>query len=310
MSGLRSFHLRCFSSSIDPQADIVTTTTCTSESSSQTKFRDHQDTLCPVHVVHLITLLVRFSSSLSEQSTLQVVIDCPAELSAILHPSFDTRLALATSLFSSVAWSTIDAILVSSPAGAMALPLITEYTEFSGRVYCTEPVLYFAQLALLEMATESAELGSMSSVLRGVRVARLKGMFGISDPPPNDREHTILSIPGNERGDLLLRAVYSVRDVESCLGKVQALRMGERVVGIFHVSFPSAHLNFSRISLVNLTLLQYAAVIVLVVVVGYSRRHFKNWRTLGNLVYTPATSSPWILSLLPVRMQLFWAIAT
>jgi len=37
--------------------------------------------------------------------------------------------------------SLVDAILISNPHNMLALPFITEYTSFKGKVYATEPTL-------------------------------------------------------------------------------------------------------------------------------------------------------------------------
>ncbi len=37
--------------------------------------------------------------------------------------------------------STVDAILISNPRNMLALPFITQYSAFQGKIYATDPVI-------------------------------------------------------------------------------------------------------------------------------------------------------------------------
>jgi integrator complex subunit 9 len=55
------------------------------------------------------------------------------------------RFLVQTPDFSSVDWKAIDFILISSYGHMLALPYVTEYTEFMGKIYATEPTIEFGR---------------------------------------------------------------------------------------------------------------------------------------------------------------------
>ena len=50
-----------------------------------------------------------------------------------------------TSEFSSIDWNSIDFIFITNYNHMLALPYITEYTDFKGKIYATEPTVLFGR---------------------------------------------------------------------------------------------------------------------------------------------------------------------
>lgn len=61
-------------------------------------------------------------------------------------------------------WEHIDVILVSSYYDAIALPFITEYSKFNGRIFATLPTIEFARLAMKEKIDYITQLNSNNDV--------------------------------------------------------------------------------------------------------------------------------------------------
>ena len=55
------------------------------------------------------------------------------------------RFLVQTPDFSAVDWKAVDFILISSYRHMLALPFVTEYTEFMGKIYATEPTIEFGR---------------------------------------------------------------------------------------------------------------------------------------------------------------------
>ena len=50
-----------------------------------------------------------------------------------------------------IMWDAVDAILISSYTSILALPLITQYSRFRGRIFATLPTIQFGRLAIQEL---------------------------------------------------------------------------------------------------------------------------------------------------------------
>ncbi|KAJ2358075.1 Integrator complex subunit 9 [Coemansia erecta] len=96
---------------------------------------------------------------LCELEDTMFVVDCgwPTELSSDKQPSPSNKTHTAKSTFanprdalSSINWSRVDFILVSNYEQMTLLPYITEYTEFAGPVYATEPTKAYGRCVLEE----------------------------------------------------------------------------------------------------------------------------------------------------------------
>ncbi|CAI2184904.1 1555_t:CDS:2, partial [Funneliformis geosporum] len=61
------------------------------------------------------------------------------------------RFLVETPEFSSIDWNNIDFIFITNYNHMLALPYITEYTEFKGKIYATEPTVLFARQMMKEL---------------------------------------------------------------------------------------------------------------------------------------------------------------
>ncbi|GBC43971.2 integrator complex subunit 9 [Rhizophagus irregularis DAOM 181602=DAOM 197198] len=64
---------------------------------------------------------------------------------AILENKENDKKRLETPEFSSIDWNIIDFIFITNYNHMLALPYITEYTNFKGKIYATEPTVLFGR---------------------------------------------------------------------------------------------------------------------------------------------------------------------
>ncbi|KAJ1972820.1 Integrator complex subunit 9 [Dimargaris xerosporica] len=105
-----------------------------------------------------------------------------------------------------VDWAAVDFILISNHTQMLALPFITEYTDFSGQVYFTEAGLVFGRCALEEMRAYHNE-----PVALGAAVSTSADASGSQTMLPS----TVPSLP------------YTHKDIHRTLEKIQVLRYRE-----------------------------------------------------------------------------------
>ena len=102
---------------------------------------------------------------------------------------------------------TIDALLISSAEAMLALPRLTEFSAFRGRVFATEAALHFGRQLMLEVAAMCVE-----------------EVVGDTNPEssatPAGTEDT--AAPPGDPSELRRRscALYSTADVHRCCAKV------------------------------------------------------------------------------------------
>ncbi|XP_038051929.1 integrator complex subunit 9-like [Patiria miniata] len=113
-----------------------------------------------------------------------------------------------------VDFSTVDAILVSNYHCMLALPFITEYTGFKGRVYCTDPTQQTGR-QLMEEFVEYME-----------RVPRAKTAVNWKKP-------SVLKMLPAPLRDIAwatsLRRCYTTHDINSCMSKVRVTAFSEKL---------------------------------------------------------------------------------
>ena len=127
-------------------------------------------------------------------------------------------------------FSSIDAILISNYTTMLALPYITEETNFSGAIYLTEPTLHFGRL-FMEETIEFLEQRSSKSNQEG------------SASMPIWKSTTLPGNLGHISGICKTwRKTYSREQIESCLSKVTLVGFSEQkdIFGLVTVSPVSA----------------------------------------------------------------------
>ncbi|CAG8716200.1 12027_t:CDS:2, partial [Acaulospora morrowiae] len=115
--------------------------------------------------------------------------------------------------FSNVDWSTIDFILITNYRHMLALPYVTEYTDFKGKIYATEPTVIFG----CQMMKELVHYFGESSISRLTK----------------SRSHTTNGtkiFTGFTPEMNMAQSLYSLSDVQSCVDKIQQVRYGEKLM--------------------------------------------------------------------------------
>lgn len=114
--------------------------------------------------------------------------------------------------FDLVNMSEIDAILISNYHCMLALPYLTEYTNFRGVIYATDPTLYIGRQYMEEMV----EYLSRSS--KSVKATKWKQPNIISCLPYPLRDAVLPT---------MWRQCYNKHDIQACLSKVQTVGFNE-----------------------------------------------------------------------------------
>ena len=122
----------------------------------------------------------------------------------------------------------VDVILITSYQTMLALPYITEFTEFAGIVYATEPTVQFARHYIDEMLeyiertpkTKEANRWKAKNVL--MQLPLVVGVEGM-------RPH-------------LWKKIYNAKQVSNCFSKVKAVSYNEKldIFGAFEVQAVSS----------------------------------------------------------------------
>ncbi|KRY76429.1 Integrator complex subunit 9 [Trichinella pseudospiralis] len=158
-----------------------------------------------------------------------IMLDCPLnelqllsmtpvlllKSSGLINFDFNDAVSgLPTSRFTDV--NAADIILVSNFNAALALPFITERSDFHGTVYATEPTVEFARCLMLDMVTYFERAKSATLFLNKFQ-SRQKNR------------------------KLTLTPFYTFEDVENCLSKVNIVNFNETVVSWLLVLFVVQH---------------------------------------------------------------------
>ncbi|KAK3847959.1 MAG: beta-lactamase-like protein [Linnemannia gamsii] len=107
--------------------------------------------------------------------------------------------------FSGVDLKAIDVVIVSNYNHILALPYLTEYTDFQGRIFATEPTIEFGRQLMIEFVT----------------------FFGTS---VTSSPHEII-----DRKELVARAgaglypAYTHADIKACIDRIQPVRFREHI---------------------------------------------------------------------------------
>ncbi|CAG8756769.1 1933_t:CDS:2, partial [Rhizophagus irregularis] len=83
---------------------------------------------------------VEVSSNISDRSD-----HTSSSNDAISENKENDKKRLETPEFSSIDWNIIDFIFITNYNHMLALPYITEYTNFKGKIYATEPTVLFGR---------------------------------------------------------------------------------------------------------------------------------------------------------------------
>ncbi|KAF9972930.1 Integrator complex subunit 9 [Actinomortierella ambigua] len=121
--------------------------------------------------------------------------------------------------FTGIDLKAIDVVLISNYHHILALPYLTEYTEFQGRIFATEPTIEFGRQLMTEFVS----------------------YFGANvTSTPRDTLPRTSKLVRPKNG---LYPAYTLADIKACIDKIQPVRFRENIVrfGQNHHCFISAH---------------------------------------------------------------------
>ncbi|XP_066923310.1 integrator complex subunit 9 homolog [Clytia hemisphaerica] len=129
-----------------------------------------------------------------------------------------------------VDFASIDVILVTSYNNILALPYITEYSGFNGKVLATEPTLQIGKLLMEELVTYNKNM-------------QKRKKFSLWKQKDIQR---LLPSPLCEYKDAISwETVYSSHDVSSCISNIQSVGFSEKIdiLGLMQVTPVSSGLS-------------------------------------------------------------------
>ncbi|KAG0236512.1 Integrator complex subunit 9 [Actinomortierella wolfii] len=119
--------------------------------------------------------------------------------------------------FTGVDLKAIDVVLISNYHHILALPYLTEYTEFQGRIFATEPTIEFGRQLMTEFVS----------------------YFGANvTTTPRDAAPRTSKLNRPKDG---LYPAYTLADIKACIDKIQPVRFRENVLA--YISSSSVQLN-------------------------------------------------------------------
>eukprot|EP00741_Cyanophora_paradoxa_P014634 tig00020816_g14114.t1 len=124
---------------------------------------------------------------------------------------------LDTPQFHAVAdWAAVDCVLISNYHNLLALPYVTEYTTFRGKVYATDPTIQIGRQLMEELVKACEEPQSVNAT-------------GRPGPPAAKRQRTAEEPAEPAAVPSTRRAPYTMADVERCLARIRPLSFKEDV---------------------------------------------------------------------------------
>ncbi|KAJ2812815.1 Integrator complex subunit 9 [Coemansia furcata] len=170
----------------------------------------------------------RFHLLLCELDDTMFIVDCgwpldtlysdqPDDTGKLRTAKTDTRLDPRDAL-STINWARVDFIILSNYEQMALLPYITEYTEFSGPVYATEPAKAYGR-CVLEEGLSAALQGKASATMQG---GSSSSMASTSNRPQSSWNHT-----ANGWDKWQAQLPYTQRDIVAAMEKITDVRHNE-----------------------------------------------------------------------------------
>ncbi|RCH81936.1 Integrator complex subunit 9, partial [Rhizopus stolonifer] len=103
---------------------------------------------------------------------------------------------------------TIDLVLITHMDSMLGLPYLTEYLGYKGKIIATEPTIEFAKQRMEELI-----------IYHGPTISRI-------DPGSYTYNSQLMSTSSIPEG---WRSIYTIKDVESCVEKIQPVRFNEQL---------------------------------------------------------------------------------
>lgn len=120
--------------------------------------------------------------------------------------------------FSYIDMKNIDVILISNYRSMLALPFITERSDFNGFVYATEPSMNIGRLFMEELVTY---------IERNPKLKRATAWKNL-----NIFQHLPFPCFPDSILPTVLENIYSMDEISSCLSKIKPVAFSEKIVSI------------------------------------------------------------------------------
>lgn len=114
--------------------------------------------------------------------------------------------------------SSIDIVLITNYWNIGALPYLTEYCGFEGKIYATVPTIQLGQQLLTELIGQMEEL----SMKRQINIYDILDQL---DSKTVENLWRMGLLDKNQR-----KPLYSVKDIESCFSKIRSCSYDEDIV--------------------------------------------------------------------------------
>ncbi|KAJ2690993.1 Integrator complex subunit 9 [Coemansia spiralis] len=170
----------------------------------------------------------RFHLLLCELDDTMFIVDCGWPLDTLYSDEADDTGKLRTAksgtrldprdALSTINWARVDFILLSNYEQMTLLPYITEYTEFSGPVYATEPAKAYGRCVLEE---------GLCAALQGKAPAATHGGSSLPMASTSAVSHSSWSHAGGGRDEWKARLPYTQRDIIAAMEKITDVRHNE-----------------------------------------------------------------------------------
>ncbi|KAJ2330920.1 hypothetical protein GGH91_006541, partial [Coemansia sp. RSA 2671] len=170
----------------------------------------------------------RFHLLLCELDDTMFIVDCGWPLDTLYSDEADDTGKLRTAksgtrldprdALSTINWARVDFILLSNYEQMTLLPYITEYTEFSGPVYATEPAKAYGRCVLEE---------GLCAALQGKAPAATHGGSSLPMASTSAVSHSSWSHAGGGRDEWQARLPYTQRDIIAAMEKITDVRHNE-----------------------------------------------------------------------------------
>ncbi|KAJ2523403.1 Integrator complex subunit 9 [Coemansia sp. RSA 2049] len=172
---------------------------------------------------------------LCELDDTMFVVDCgwPSDPYGIIHSAENSKTSTdyngsihdPRDVVSTINWNRVDFILISNHEQMTLLPYITEYTEFSGAVYATEPAKAYGRCVLDAGVVFAARARTVQTNGSQYEQLLAAGPFASTSSSGQAREHQQSSSGGGSAQ----RPLYFQQDIVAAMEKITDVRHNEIV---------------------------------------------------------------------------------
>lgn len=132
--------------------------------------------------------------------------------------------------FNMVDLGTVDVILITNFYNMLALPYVTEYSDFKGKIFATVPTVHIGKQIMEELV-------------------EYNGSTARKDRPQWKKAELLAALPPhfaqNLKDAVKWRSLYSKKDIHSCIQKITQVNYNQHVVfeSVLHLLTLAGHLS-------------------------------------------------------------------